>query len=882
MNISAFSTKRVVGLKRLADASNPEMLPLASSVNLTEGTDLTDALTRQWDTDAHFVTYVADDGTGEEMYARINKGAFLQQLEQAGGRVVVRALVFDHDLPRDAENAKQEWSAESLESFLGDLSDALGDSNLEPTHWYSTLHGSRFVYELTEPVDTHDAEALMVGIMEEFGKRGIELDDACKDWTRMFRLPNVERENYGRYEAQVISGGPQLDPADAPRGVVAKRELSGEVDQYEGAMPTPDDVLERLEPRGDNGRRTKSELVKKAKIMLQGREAEGIVFEDKPIVRGEENWNPQVQKVIGSVVAQMSEQACTSPEGIYALLHSALEQLQDREMRGAKESDWYDLAWGMICRTWSKEDAKLQARREEHELNQAKADVKREEMLDNMREARPQDVPTDSEEAAEWQMRRMIASDGDKHYVMRPNGSYNINPCNDKLLIAMIRDLGMADIIPVTEIVGKALKNRSSRDIISDHASPVVDLEATALADIAYIDGMPGYRKLFVPVHQLNTTIEPVFDSRVDEWLNALGGDKAELLKEWLAHALNVKRAICAINLYGAPGTGKGMLAAGLAECFESMRPNDHKALGQYNGGLLENPVVNCDEGVPAISGGESLSLDQAFRSLVTGGNISIRRMRENPFSAKIYPRIMFTSNDRDIIQSIVGNRDLTDDDTAAIELRLLNIEVSDGAQRLLTSKGNFAYTRGWVAGDRPSELTLANHIKWLYDQREDSQTSSGRLLVEGEISTQLVKDLRLSTRGAENVLRCIVKLIDGSHGGGNAGAIQLHNGGVFVTASGIQSYAETNLMVQGGMTLKAAGSQLRRFAYDPETDGGSTKAKKTTIDGMRGRWFELDLEVVYEQALVHGIPGEQVRRLLCEQSGGVERAEVIEAAINA
>lgn len=880
MNISAFYTKRVVGLKRLADLSNEEILPLAASVNLTEGIDLEEALTRQWDTDAHFVAYVADDGAGEEMYARINKGAFLQQLEQTGGNVVVRVLVFDHDLPRDAENAKQEWSAESLESFLGDLSEALGNSNLEPTHWYSTLHGSRFVYVLTEGVTTHDAEAMMLGIMEEFGKRGIELDDACKDWTRMFRLPNVEREGHGRYESQIISGGPLLDPAGVPRGVVAKAELSGEVDQYEGEMPTPDEVSELLEETKENGRKYKTELYKRAKIMLQGRESEGIVFEHKPIVRGDSNWNNQVLRMISSVVGMMSEEACTTPEGIYALLHGSVEQLQDREMRGENTTDWFAVTWDLICRMWAKEDAKLAARRAEHEIKQAQADVQREVLLDKLREVRPDDVPVDPEEAAEWQMRRMIASDGNNHYVLRQNGSYNINPCCDKLLISMIRRLGMEDIIPVTEVVGKSLKNRSPRDLLADHAAPIVDLEATALADIAYIDGQPGYDKLYVPVHQLNPNIEPMFDVRVDEWLSALGGEKGDLLKEWLAHALNVKRAICAINLYGAPGTGKGMLAAGLAECFESMRPNDHKALGQWNNGLLENPVVNCDEGVPAITGGESLSLDQAFRSLVTGGNVTIRKMRTDPFSAKIYPRIMFTSNDRDIIRSIVGNRDLTDDDTAAIEMRLLNIEVSDGAQRLLTSRGNFAYTRGWVAGDKPSKLTLANHICYLHDNRIDSQTGSGRLLVEGEISTRLVKDLRLTTRGAENVLRCIVKLIDASHGGGNASSIQVKDASVYVTASGIQAYAEGNLTIQGGISLKAAGSQLRRFSHEATIEG-SDGAKKTTISGMRGRWFELDLEIVYEQALVHGIPGDQVRRLLCDQSGGTRRAEAIEANIS-
>lgn len=875
MNVSVFNTKRIPGLKRLSDLADPEILPKV----MAEPVELEEALTREWDTDAHFVTYVALDEDGEELYARINKGAFVQSLEQTGGRVVVRALVFDHDLPRLEDGSKQEWSADSLESFLGDLTEAVGDSTFEPTAWYTTLHGSRFVYVLDGPVDRLDAEAMMLGVMEEFARRGIELDDACKDWTRLFRLPNVEREGHGRYESVVVTGGPVLCASHVPRGVVQGDELQGEVNEYEGTMPDPDEVRELLEETKENGRTYKTELVKRAKIMLQGRESFAVVFEHAPLVKGETNWNNQVLRTVSSVVGMMSEEPCTSPEGCYALLHSAVQDLQDKEMRGANSTDWYDTVWDLVCRMWAKEEAKLAARRAEHEAKQAEATEQRGELLDNLRESQPHLVPEQEEEAQEWFSRRMIASDGSKHYVMRTDGNYNLNSCPDSLLIPMIRRLGMEELIPVTEISGKTVRNRSARDIINDHAMPITDIAASVRTNVAYIDGEPGYDKLHVPVHRLNPKLVAAFDNRVHAWLEALGGEKADLLMEWLAHALDVKRSICALNLYGAPGTGKGMLATGLAECFESERPNDHKALGAWNGGLLESPVVNCDEGVPNINSSEVLSLDQAFRSLVTGGNITIRKMRTDPFSADIYPRIMFTSNDRDIIRSIVGNRDLTDADTEAIELRLLSIEVTNAAQRLLTSKGNFAYTRGWVAGDKPSDYVLANHLFYLYENREVSQTSSGRLLVEGEISTRLVKDMRLSTRGSETVLRCIVKLIDSSHGGSGAGKVHLANNGVYMTAAGIADYAETNLMVQGGLTLKAAGNQLRRFSHEPELaqDG---KIKKLTIDGMRGRWFELDLGIVYEQALVHGIPAEQVRRLLIEQDGGLALAEQIEANV--
>ncbi len=879
MKISVFHNKKIPGLKRLSDLQDHEIV----SRVLAEPVDLEVALEREWSTDAHFVMYYGEDEDNERLYARINKrDAFVQQLEQGGGRVVVHSLVFDHDLPKLEDGSKQEWSADSLESFLGDLQEAIGDSNLEPSAWYTTLHGSRFVYVLTEPVGRLDAEAMMLGIMDEFSKRGIELDEACSDWTRLFRLPNVEREGHGKYESQVITGGPKLDPAGVPRGEVQPDELQGEVDQYVGAMPDPDECLALLQETKENGRVYKSELVKRAKIMLAGRDSFAVVFEHAPIVRGDSNWNNQVLRVVSSVVGMMSEEECTSPEGCYALLHAAVQDLQDRERDGANTTDWFDLTWDLVTRMWSKEEAKLEARRAEHILKQAQAKTQRGELLDNLRVTQPKLVPEDKEEAQQWFARRMVASDGSRHYVMRSDGNYNLNPCPDKLLIPMIRRLHMEELIPVTEIRGKSVANRSVSDIIADHAMPIIDIAPSVRTEVAYIDGEPGYDRLYLPVHRLNPKLKPKWDDRVDAWLTAMGGEKAELLKEWIAHSLDVKRAICALNLYGVPGTGKGMLATGLAECFESERANDHKALGLYNGGLLDSPIVNCDEGVPNINSSEALSLDQAFRSLVTGGNVTIRKMRTDPFSADIYPRIMFTSNDRDIIRAIVGNRDLTDADTEAIELRLLSLEVDNAAQRLLTSKGNYAYTTGWVSGERESDYILANHIYYMYLNRQPSQTSSGRLLVEGEVGTRLVKDMRMSTRSSETVLRSIVKLIDSSHSGGGGGKVAIDkNKSVYMTAAGVADYAENNIMALNGLSLKAAGNQLRRFSLEPKKDKRDKdgRTKKTCKNGMRGRWFELDLAAIYEQTLVHGISGDQVRRLLLDQPNGLEIAEAVEDA---
>ena len=865
--------------KRLADLTDEDV---AALVLCDEHLPLSEALEKEWGNDAHLIMYRVDaDPTGSEYaFLRVSKrSAFVEQLEQAEGQIRVVALVFDHDLPKlvreDGTSYKQEWSADSLEEFVQVLQEAVGTSIPEPTAWYTTLHGSRFVYVLTEEVSHLDCEAMMRGMREQFAKAGIELDDARCDWTGLYRMPRTVREDTDvAYEpAHLLTGGPLLDPSTVQR-IEGVANSFADVDPYQGEMPDPDETRALLEYKGENGRMYDSALVKTARTYLQGREAFGVVFEHKPIIAGESGWNNGVTRIVGQVVGMLARQDGASPEGCYALLHSAIEQLQDRENRGANATDWYTTAWSLVSRMWASEEAQIIAERQEAERAAAKGKEHRGTLLDKLRAARPDDVPEDPGEAHEWFQHCMIASDGRRHHIMNAEGDYNIRSVSDSMLIPMIRDLGMENTIPTTELRGKNVVQRSATSLLNDHATPITAIVCSATDEVAYIDGPAGHKVLHIPVHRLNLKLEARFDQRVDQWLQALGGDKYDQLTEWLAHALDVQRAICALNLYGSPGTGKGMLAAGLAECFEGETRNDGRALGKFNVGLLDSPIVNCDEGVPKISSDEALTVDQAFRSMVTGGKLTVRAMHRDPFTADIYPRILFTSNDRDIIRAIVGHRDLTADDIRAIELRLLSIEVGDDAHSLLTRNGNFSYTKGWVAPR--SDYRLANHIMWLYEHRVQSQHGDNRLLVEGETSTDLVREMRLRSKGAQIVLRSLVKMIE-SPGTVRRG-MHIHGNRVWATPACIVEYSETMLVGYNDLTLPVAGRVLRQFTTE-DTKGKATMSNPPgTQREQRARWVEIDLGIVYEEGMRYGLTLDRTHKLLSEQPGGDAKIAAVDA----
>lgn len=870
-----FERDRHPAAKRFADLLDEE---IAGRVLCDDHVALSEALSRDWDKDAHLILYSVHDEDGDAVFCRVSKRSpFVAELIQRGGTVKVWGLVFDHDLPK-VGGLKQEWTEEGLDEFVQGL---VGADLPSPTYWYTTLHGSRFIYVLSNPVDHLRAEAMCRAVIAKFATKGIELDSSCTDWTRLFRLPRTVRQDSGQSFAlnserfMLLGPGDTLDPDSIEvSDSAAGPESFAEVKPYSADMPDADMVSELLVVTKENGRQYPSDWVKTAKTYLQGREAYPVCFEDAAIDTSK-GWNNGIIKLVGQIIGMTARQENASPEGIFAILYGALEQLQIQEQQGANQTDWFSKSWDIICRMWANEQAQIEAQNAEREASLVAAKAVREDLLKKITEQRPQDVPKDPEAAAEFLKQRMIASDGRLHWIMRADASYNIKPITDSMLVPMIRELGMEDVIETSEMRGKSWVPRSAKSILDDHATPIISVRCSSREPIAYIEGAPGYRTLHIPVHRLNPLVVPQFSAAVDEWLRALFADKYELAIEWLSWSLEVGAPICAINLYGAPGAGKGLLVQGLAECFEGERMNDGRVMGKFNEGLLHTPVINCDEGVPQIKSDEALALDQAFRSFVSGGNITIRSMYQNPFTANVYPRIIFTSNDRDILKSIVGHRDLTDDDIRAIELRLLSINVTSAAREFLTARGNYAYTAGWVHGKHKSRYVLANHIRYLYENRKPSKHGSGRLLVEGEVDTTLVRGMRLRSNSAQTVLRSLVKMIE-SPQSKRQGMHVTADGRVWVTASGLVTFVEGALnQIDGSITLPRAGQVLRQFSGLSSSD----LIEKTRPDGAeRGRWVEIDLGLLYEETERYGMPNERIEKLLRLQPDGAARVAIAKA----
>lgn len=831
---------------------------------------LSAALAREWPADAHLLLYILRDEDGGPVTARVNKhSAFTYEFLTAGGRVDVQIVALDYDNPEHGTWAGPEAAAEWINKvFEADVP--------APTVLYTTRGGGRLVYVLTESIRGPEAESLVQRLIERWAAAGVPLDRKCADWTRLFRLPRALRADTGAsfhtdpafFE---ITDGPELEPRSLGALEARQAPAYAEVDDYDGRMPTVEECAELLK-RGAK----QTDFAREAKRMLRGRESYALAFEEAQFdeKRLAEGWDNAVMFHVGQVVSMVCDIETSTPEGCFALLRGALEQLSAHDV---ERKDWLAIGWDKLRRVWAQESSKLKAERQERERLAAEGAARRVEIAQAVRAVTPEGMPSEPEDLASWLERRMIASDGRRHYVMKKDGSYNLGAVGDSMLIPMIRELGMDDTIPVKALKGHQLVYCGASEVLSKHAVPVVAVRCSARETIARIEGQEGERVLRVPIHRLNPKLTPAFSTEVDEWLRELFGTHYTIGTEWLAHALDVASPICALNLHGEPGSGKGMLAQGVAECFEGESPNDGRAMDRFNLGLLRSPMIWCDEGIPQIRSLGSTT-DQVFRTLVSGGPMQIEGKMRDVITADIFPRIVIASNNKDILRELIGNKDLTDDDVRAIEQRLLTVHVGPEARRLLSAKGNARYTRGWIAGEGPSNYVIANHIFHLFVARKPSGSSSGRFLVEGEMRTELVRDLRLRTDASQAVLRALARMLEQAS---PRPGLHIVEGRAWVTVSGVTDYLDSQAI--GGanrITMPQVGHVLRQFSTAKLPHEEYVSVTRPIGSEKKGRWIELDLTMLLEECLRYGMASDRIEALLRLQSDGPARVAEAKAVV--
>lgn len=333
----------------------------------------------------------------------------------------------------------------------------------------------------------------------------------------------------------------------------------------------------------------------------------------------------------------------------------------------------------------------------------------------------------------------------------------------------------------------KALKNgdvsvkpKSMDQIVSEHGSVARHGEIEMGRASAIYDAKT--HTMIEAACATRTDLTPEFNPDIDLWLQKLGGRQSGKLRDWIATILRLDAPTCALNIMGPPGTGKTMLAEGLARIWgKHAQPTPFDVFtGPWNSDILNCPIVFADE---FLSGRDASA---KLRAMLARSVHKIFRKYLATANAKGCIRLILAANNAGLLGH--PDEDLSKDDIQAIATRVLEIEAGVESATFLEGIGGRATTEGWVAGDG-----IAKHALWLTQNRV--VRPGRRFLVTGD-APALAKKLLTTKPTVAAVLewlgRCVLDKAKQLHSMSQGHLVRIGGGQLLVSLEAIDSWWTT------------------------------------------------------------------------------------------
>jgi len=615
-----------------------------TEVNTVELTTFDDAMETPFDTDAHVACYsVPDLGKG----IRVKKVA-LKALIDAGAEPQLNYVALDVDL-----DDHREWTDADRAAFAS----LYGATPLLQTAGiYFTKHGWRAIWELEDPVPARYADSYLEQFIKHARGLGIEADEACKDWTRLFRLPCVNRD-----------------------GVDVEPEFCG---------------YDTMEPLDWNPKGLKD-----------------CTFHAAPIPRDPDAPDPVDHPWV------MDALDCIPPDCPYeewlkvgiALKHEFQEDglaVWDQWSRRATHKyDGYDTLlakWATFDGTRRNKPVTIgsiayYAKDGGFEMPQTEEELEATEEL-----AKALGVPVG--QAGRYLV--ITPSTGGSYYIWDEELKGYSRSVKGELIANQLerRCPRISDGIHL-DPQGKILPTKK-----------IMSLCGTAANEVHMVLG--AGENMFDPTtHIMNEAagaidpkVKPEYNAEIDHWLTLLGGDHHDKLKDWLATYPEFDMPTCALYIHGDNSVGKALFAEGLAHGLHNTTAAPYSALtGSFNEELTKCPLIWADEAIP--NGFLDDASSAVFRRILGTTKIVIQRKYRSPAMLSGAPRLLVTANNQDALRM---REDLTPQDVEALKRRIGYVVADPATAQYLEDLGGRAYTKAWVKGKG-----FARHIMWLAKNRD-------------------------------------------------------------------------------------------------------------------------------------------------------------------
>jgi hypothetical protein len=227
---------------------------------------------------------------------------------------------------------------------------------------------------------------------------------------------------------------------------------------------------------------------------------------------------------------------------------------------------------------------------------------------------------------------------------------------------------------------------------------------------------------------------EGEYSADFDGYLRAaFNGSTLESVLDWLATVTDLSEPAPALILTHEPGSGKNMLAEGVARLWtENGCTKMESVLGNFNEALIGCPLIHAEERIPASPSG--LPRTEEFRELITSFSRPYKKKFQSESTIRGAVRVVASANNP---EKIFSKNDATMLDARAIGDRMIHARMLPNAR---------AYLQG-LGGDRVKHMVqsdaIARHCLYL---RATRIVKRGARLVINSNPGDLLRELSLGS----------------------------------------------------------------------------------------------------------------------------------------